>query len=342
MNYLKNTDFDKVKGLIQIPRRILVTSHTNPDGDAIGSILALFGYFKKKGHSVRVMIPDPAPAFLSWMPFHENLLVFNLQENECLKAIEEAEILFCVDYNDLNRLSKAAIAAKESSAIKVLLDHHLGPSDDFNFLISVSETSSTAELVYDFILDSNDKHLIDKDIAECIYSGIVTDTGSFSYSCNYEKTYLIVGELLKTGIDGEYIHRLIYDTYSENRIRLLGYSISEKLVVLPEFHASYIYLTKAELDRFHHEVGDTEEIVNFGLSIRGINLAAIFYEKEDMVKVSFRSKGSFAVNEIAKKYFKGGGHRNAAGANSYVPLEETIRIFLDLLPLYKKQLEKVY
>ena len=339
---MKNTDFNKVNELLQTPKRILITSHTNPDGDAIGSALALYGYFKKKGHAVHAMIPDPAPSFLSWMPFYEDILVFSLQENECLKAIKEAEVLLSVDYNNLNRLSKATIPAKESGAIKVLLDHHTGPSNDFNFLISVLGTSSAAELVYDFIIESGDKHLIDKEIAECIYSGIVMDTGSFSYSCNYEKTYLIVAELFKTGIDGEYIHRLIYDTFSEQRIRLLGYSISEKLVVLPEFHASYIYLTKAELDRFKHQVGDTEEIVNYGLSISDINLTAFFYEKEDMVKVSFRSKGSFAVNEIAKKYFNGGGHRNAAGANSFVSLEKTIRIFLDLLPLYKNQLAKVY
>ena len=339
---MKNTDFNKVNGLLKTPKRILLTSHTNPDGDAIGSILALYGYFKKKGHDVTVMIPDPSPAFLTWMPFHENILVFSLQENECLKTIKEAEILFSVDYNNLNRLSKATVPAKESRAIKILLDHHTVPSNEFKYKISVIDTSSTAELLYDFIHASGDNQLIDKDIAACIYSGIVTDTGSFSYSCNHEKTYLIVAELYRAGIDGEHIHRLIYDTFSEDRIRLLGYSISEKLVILNEFHASYIYLTKAELDRFNHQAGDTEEIVNYGLSVRDINFAALFYEKEDMVKVSLGSKGSFAVNEIAKKYFNGGGHRNAAGANSFVSLEKTIRIFLEILPLYKNQLEKVY
>lgn len=342
MNNLDNTDFDKVSNFLATPKRILLTSHTNPDGDAIGSVLALYGYFKKKGHTVRAIMPDPSPSFLSWMPFHDDILVFNRNEEECLKAISEAEILFSIDYNSLTRLSKASIPARESKAVKILIDHHTNPSADFKWQISVPGISSTAQLVYEFIVKSGDKFLIDKNIAECIYSGIITDTGSFSYSCNDEKTYRIVADLVKIGIDGEHIHRLIYDTFSENRIRLLGYSISRKLVVIPEFHASYIALTKEELDRYHHETGDTEDIVNWGLSIRDINFAGLFYEKEDMVKVSLRSKGSFPVNEIARKFFNGGGHRNAAGANSFISLDETIRIFTNLLPLYKSQLEKVY
>jgi len=231
---------------------------------------------------------------------------------------------------------------RKSGATKILIDHHTQPDNDFDLMISIIKTSSTSELIYDFIVASGDEHLIDKDIAACIYAGIITDTGSFSYSCNYEKTYLTTAALYRTGIDGEHIHRLVYDTYSENRLRLLGFSISEKLVVLKEYNAAYISLTLEELESFDHQIGDTEDIVNYALSIRDVNLAALFYEREDLVKVSLRSKGNFPVNQIAKRYFNGGGHCNAAGANCYISLEETVRIFLDLLPFYKDDLKSVY
>ncbi len=343
MDYLRNTDFGRIRELLQKPRKILIASHTNPDGDAIGSALALYGYFLKKGHTVSVMIPDPEPGFLSWMPFQENLLVFERDEATCRKAIESAELFFAVDFNHLGRLNNAGELVRNSTAVKILIDHHTLPSEDFSLMISYDDISATAEIVYDFIEASGDLGLIDRPIAECIYAGIVTDTGSFSYSCNYVRTYLIIASLYSKGIDGEHIHHLIYDTFSEHRLRLLGYSINEKLVVLQDYHAAYISLTLEELKRFHHKVGDTEDIVNFALSVDGVNLAALFYEREDgIVKVSLRSKGNFAVNEVAREYFHGGGHINAAGANCPLSLSETIKIFLDLLPRYRDQLQTVY
>ena len=288
------------------------------------------------------MIPDPDPEFLHWMPYHGHLMVFTRDEEKCLEAIQKAEIIFSVDYNGFRRLSKATEAVKRSGAVKVLIDHHTQPDPDYHYMISILDTSSTSELIYDFIKENGDEDLIDKDIAECIYAGIITDTGSFSYSCNYEKTYLITAALYRAGIDGEHIHRLIYDTYSEDRLRLLGFSISEKLVVLKEYNAAYISLTREELDRFRHQVGDTEDIVNFALSIKDINLAAFFTERDDFVKISLRSKGSFAVNQIAKKYYDGGGHENAAGANFYSTLDEAVRIFHSILPVYRERLRSVY
>jgi len=339
---LENTDFKKIAALLQTPARILITTHTNPDGDAIGASLAFFGYLSKKHHKVKVMIPDPDPEFLHWMPFHENLLVFDLDQECCLEAIREAEIIFSVDYNGFKRLANASVEVRNSKAKKILIDHHRNPENEYDLTISVIKTSSTSELIYNFIEACGETHLIDREIAECIYAGIITDTGSFSYSCNFEKTYLTIAALYKVGIDGEHIHRLVYDTYSENRLRLLGFSISEKLVVLPAFHTAYISLSKEDLDRFDYQIGDTEDIVNYALSIKDINLAALFSEREDIVKVSLRSKGNFAVNEICRKYFDGGGHANAAGANCYMSLQETIRIFLEMLPVYQDQLSKVY
>lgn len=339
---MKNYNFKDIIGEVKKHHKILITTHANPDGDAIGSSLALFGYLKKKLHEVYVMVPDPDPTFLHWMPDHENLLVFNKDRETCLKVIEQAELIFSVDYNTLDRLEEATEFVRKAKGKKILIDHHKDPDQSFHLMISDISVSSTAELIYDFIIESGDHDLIDTDIAACIYAGIITDTGSFSYSCNNEKTYQITAHLISAGIDGEHIHRMVYDTYSEDRLRLLGYSLSDKLVVLQESHTAYISLSKDDLKRFNYQVGDTEGIVNFGLSIKDINLAALFMEKEGLVKISFRSKGNFSVNDLAHKYFDGGGHNNAAGAYSYVSLQETISKFLSLLPVYTEQLKKVY
>jgi bifunctional oligoribonuclease and PAP phosphatase NrnA len=339
---LKNTDFTLIAEKISQPLRILITTHSNPDGDAIGSSLALASYLKKKAHSVQVMVPDPYPDFLAWMKGHDEILIFTANESACVKAIETAEMIIAADYNNLSRLNEAAPLVRQSKAFKVLIDHHLVPSDEFDLQISISRTSSTSELVYNFIEEMGDLDLLDKNIAECIYAGIITDTGSLSYACNYVKTYRIMAELFGLGIDGEHLHRLIYDTYSESRLRLLGYSISDQLVVLPEYHTAYITLSKEDLARFDHQIGDTEGVVNYGLSIKDINLAALFMERDGIVKVSFRSKGSFAVNTLAAEYFNGGGHRNAAGANCTTTLAETILKFKQILPLYQTMLKSVY
>ena len=339
---MKNPVFTEILGEIENHQKILITTHTNPDGDAIGSSLALYGYLMKKRHDVRVMVPDPDPAFLQWMPYHENLLVFSKDPEPCKRAIEEAELVFSVDYNSLERLEEATPFVRQAHGKKILIDHHKDPEPGFHRMASDITVSSTAEMIYNLIVEAGDIALIDKDIAACIYAGIITDTGSFSYSCNNEKTYHITAHLIASGIDGEHIHRLVYDTYSEDRLRLLGFSLSERLVVLPEAHTAYISLSKEDLLRFHHQVGDTEGIVNFALSIGDINLAALFMEREGVIKISFRSKGHFSVNDLARKHFEGGGHNNAAGAYSHVSLKETIHKFLAILPLYKEKLIKVY
>ncbi len=339
---MENTDFQKINDLLTQPASILITTHTNPDGDAIGSSLALSAYLLKKHHQVKIIVPDPFPEFLTWMPGQENVLIFKQDPDKCNSIIGEADMVFCLDFNHLNRLNEAGVQIMKSKAKKILIDHHLSPSSHFDLKISIPDTSSTSELIYDFILASGDHALLDKSIAACIYAGIVTDTGSFSYSCNYVKTYEIVADLYRLGIDGEHIHRLIYDTYSEKRLRLLGYSISDKLVVLPDYHTAYISLSREELDRFDYQVGDTEGVVNYALSMKNINLAALFMDRDGQVKISFRSKGNFSVDELARKYFNGGGHSNASGANCDTSLEETLRIFLDILPKFQKQLKSVY
>jgi phosphoesterase RecJ-like protein len=221
---------------------------------------------------------------------------------------------------------------KSSKAVKILIDHHLDPAVFTDYTISKPATSSTSELIYEFLLALNKKQLINKEVAECLYTGIVTDTGSFSYSCNYEATYLIISELIKLGIDGEQIHRLVYDTYSEDRMRLLGYCLSEKLKVFQKYGTAYISLTKEDLKKFNFKIGDTEGVVNYALSIEGISVAVLFMERDGYIKLSLRSKGNISVETIARKYYDGGGHHNASGGSSYVGMEQTLKEFEKLLP----------
>lgn len=340
--HLKNTDFKEVGRLLAEKRHILLTTHTNPDGDAIGSILAFYRYLIRKGHHVSMMVPDPYPSFLSWLHASEKILVYSEKRDDCLRAIDRANLIFALDYNDLDRIKEAGDRVRRSDAIKIVLDHHLYPADHFNLVISVADTSSTSELVFDFISAAGDEHLIDKPIAEALYTGIVTDTGSFSYSCNRVGTYKTIAELFRHGIDGEHIHRLVYDTFSEHRLRLLGHSLSERLIVLPEYHSAFIYLSAEDLDHYKYRTGDTEGVVDFALSISGINLAALFTERDNSIRISFRSKGNFSVERLARDHFQGGGHTNASGATSYMTLQETVKKFRDLLPEYRQALSEVY
>lgn len=338
MHFFKNNDhlnkevITVISKLLEVPKRITILTHVNPDGDALGSSLGLYNLLIQDKHSVSVITPNSYPSFLAWMPNCSHVLIMEKDEKQATEAVRNAEIIFCLDFNDLNRVENIGEPYLESKAVKVLIDHHLQPAPFTDYTISVAETSSTSELVYEFACELNKKHLINKDVAECLYVGITTDTGSFSYACNYVKTYLITAELFKLGVDGEHIHRLVYDTYSENRMRLLGYCLSEKLKVFHNYHTAYISLTRNELDKFNYQIGDTEGVVNYALSIEGITLAVLFMEREGYVKISMRSKGEISVNDLARKYYDGGGHHNAAGGNSELTIEDTLIKFENLLP----------
>lgn len=328
----------QINQLLGSSKNILILTHHNPDGDAIGSSLALYNYLLIKGYNSQIIVPNDFPAFLSWMPGQEKILVYTHHKEKADEFIDKADIIFCLDFNAIVRLEKLGEQVSKNKAVRIMIDHHPQPACDFDFAFSDINASSTSELIYDFIEGLGGGEIINKAIAECIYVGMMTDTGSFSYSCNSEHTYLIVAKLFKLGIDGQNIHRLVYDTYSEYRLRLLGYSLSEKFIVKAEYHTAYIYLTRAELLRFNYKIGDTEGLVNYALSIRGINLAVLFVEKEGAIRLSIRSKGDFSVNDFARKHFNGGGHRNAAGGDSYLSMDETIQFFESLLPEYKNAL----
>jgi phosphoesterase RecJ-like protein len=275
------------------------------------------------------------------MPGNDKILIHRQNEAKAEEIISQADLIFCLDYNALHRTGGMEEAIRKSPGKKFLIDHHPEPLlTDFDIYLSVVQTSSTSELVYRFIEGCSWSDLINQEIATSLFVGIMTDTGSFSFSCNYPATFEITASLLRTGINPEQIHRLVYDTYSENRLRLLGYCLSEKLTVLPEFSTAYISLSKAELDRFHHKVGDTEGIVNYALSIENIKLAVLLTERKDRIRLSFRSKGDFSVNRIARDHFNGGGHKNAAGGDSFISLDSTVKKLIEVIAQYREDIDR--
>lgn len=325
---LDKTQLASVKKLISEKNKLLIVTHNNPDGDALGSSMALYNYLINTNKDVSVITPNHFPENLAWLKGADKVCIYNQNVEKAKSIIEQAEIIFCLDFNALHRIDKMEESIKNAAAQKVLIDHHLQPQlENFNYAFSKIDISSTSELVYNFITGIDGQKAINKEIAEAIYVGILTDTGSFSYSCNYEETFAISAHLLSIGIDAEAIHRKVYDTFSESRLRLLGYCLSKKLVVIDELSTAYISLTREELNYFNYQVGDTEGLVNYALSIEHIKLAALFTEREGLVRISFRSKGDIDVNEFARKHFNGGGHHNASGATSRISLKESIAKF---------------
>jgi phosphoesterase RecJ-like protein len=318
---------------------VVIVTHHKPDADALGSSLGLAGYLKKKGHFVQVITPSDYPEFLHWMPGNEAVLAFDKsREAQIARHIEEAEIIFCLDFSALNRIEELTEFVRKSSARKVLIDHHLEPEDFAEFNQWDARAASTAGLVFNLIADLDDVQEIDPSIAECLYAGIMTDTGGFRHSNTRREEFLIASELVRLGANPTKVSKLIYDTNSLERLRLMGFVLGEKLNVLPEYHTAYMTLSAEELKKFGSQTGDTEGFVNYGLSIKGVRLSVMIYERKDSIKLSFRSLGNFNVNELARKYFDGGGHKNASGGTSGTTLEQTLQKLLTILPEYKEKL----
>jgi bifunctional oligoribonuclease and PAP phosphatase NrnA len=310
-------------------KNIVLLSHLNPDGDALGSSLGLYHFLQSFHYTnLSVLLPNGFPPFLAWMPESSKIILADRDMTLAVEVLRQADVIFCLDFNDPARtgpLSDHLVAAKGE---KILIDHHPEPKDFCKLVFSIVEISSTAELIYEFIdAFAGTTNAMDQTIAQCLYAGIVTDTGSFSYSCNSPRTYEIVAHFMQLGIDGEKIHRMIYDANTEDRLRLLGACLSTNLKVLNDCKTAYIFLSEADLNKYNYQEGDSEGFVNYGLSIEGINLAAIFIEREDIIKISFRSEGSLNVNILARKFFNGGGHKNASGGNSNESLSKTLDRF---------------
>lgn len=329
----------EVRALLNEPKKIVIITHWSPDGDAMGSSLGLYNYLIQKKHKVTVITPNDYPSFLFWLPGNKQVIDYSLKPTPAKKAVAKADIIFCLDFNSLKRLNTLGDeVSKAKKAIKFIIDHHLEPEDFADYMLHTIEACSTCELVYDLIELMEDKKLLNKAIANCLYTGIMTDTGSFRFPSTTAKTHRIIAELIDAGANNSDIHDRVYDENSEDKIKLLGFCLAEKLTVIQEYNAAFFSLRDDELKRFNYRKGDTEGVVNYALAIEGIRFAAFFVERDGEVKTSFRSKGSFNVNLFARKHFNGGGHANAAGGSSDLTLDETVIKFVSLLPQYKTKL----
>ena len=322
----------EIKKILSSKQNIVITTHVNPDGDAIGSSIALLNFLIKQGHNTSIIVPNDYPDFLKWMKNDELIINFSNSKKEAQDKIDNSSLIFCLDFNNLSRINELGDHIAKSKSKKILIDHHLEPSEFYDFKIHDVNASATAELIYDFLVEL-DSSLIDKDISEAIYTGILTDTGSFKFSMS-SKVHQIVADLMDRGININFINNKIYDSNSLDKLKLIGYALSEKLEVISNGNAAYIVLSRKDLLDHNFKKGDTEGLVNYALSITNVNMAVLIIETKERIKFSFRSIGKFSVNEFAKKYFNGGGHKNAAGGSLEDKLSVALEKFLKHISKY--------
>ena len=332
-------DLSALKEILSRPKHIVITTHHKPDGDAMGSSLGLYNYLAQKGHHVRVVSPTDYPVFLHWLPGNSEVVIYTEKKEESEQLVNNADLIFCLDFNNLSRINELGEVVRNAPGKKVMIDHHLEPEGFDDFRHWTINACATAQLVYDFIDNlMKESGLINKDVATCLYTGIMTDSGSFRFPSTTPEVHHIVANLISKGAENWRIHQLVYDNFSENRLRFLGHCLLNNLEVFPEYNTAMITVSQAELQQYQITTGDTEGLVNYALTINGIRLAALIIERSERVKLSLRSTGDFPANEICKKYFEGGGHRNAAGGQSAAPLNEVIAKFKSILPEYKSLL----
>lgn len=333
------SEITQIKTLLSTPKRIVIVPHKNPDGDAMGSTLALYHYLKQYNHLAVVIAPNDYPDFLKWLPGDDTVLKYDSNTAHCNTIIADAELIFTLDFNALHRVENMGEELANSKAIKLMIDHHQQPESYALYTYSDVTMSSTCEMVYRFIEMLGDTNKITQAMATCLYTGIMTDTGSFRFAATTSETHYIIGKLIEHGANNAEIHNNIYDTNSYERLQLLGCALSN-LKVIPELNTAYITLSQDELNQFKFKKGDTEGFVNYGLSLNNIKFAAIFIEhkQENIIKISLRSKGDFSVNEFSRRYFEGGGHTNAAGGKSDLSLNDTVEKFISILPSHKNEL----
>ena len=334
-------DINAVRELLSKPQKVVIVPHKNPDGDAIGSTLALWHYLKNMGQKATIVVPNDYPKFLKWMPGCEHILNFEKENSQAKQKIEEATLIFTLDFNHLGRIGQMETHLENADALFIMIDHHQLPADYAQIMYSDVSMSSTCEMIYNLIEYLGDIDQITPEMADCLYTGIMTDTGSFKYSSTTSRTHNVVASLIDQGAENTRAHNLVYDTNTPDRLHLLGCAL-RNMVILEEYNTAYITLSQDELDSNNFQKGDTEGFVNYGLTLSGICFAVIFIEnkEEGIVKISFRSEGDFSVNEFARKHFNGGGHTNAAGGRSDVSLSDTVAYFVSLLKDYKEQLHQ--
>ncbi|MFW0737117.1 DHH family phosphoesterase [Flavobacterium sp. T12S277] len=329
---MKIQDIQAIQLLLATPKKIAIIPHRGPDGDAMGSTLGLYHFLLKNNHQPTVIAPNDFPDFLAWLPGSETVKIFEKDTENCTRILEEAELIFTLDFNAFHRTGEMEHTLAKLSAPFIMIDHHQKPDDYALYTYSDTSFGSTCEMVYNFISFLGKKEDLDKTIATCIYTGILTDSGSFRFPGTTGNTHRIIAELIDLGVENTQIPVLLFDNSSYSRLQLLGRAL-QNMKVLEEHKTSYTSLTQDELDAFNYVKGDTEGVVNYGLSIKGIVFTAIFIEnkEEKIIKISFRSQGGFDVNQFARDHFNGGGHSNAAGGKSEVSMEETLKKFEDLV-----------
>ncbi|MCG8575832.1 MAG: bifunctional oligoribonuclease/PAP phosphatase NrnA [Flavobacteriales bacterium] len=316
-------------------KSVVITAHKSPDGDSVGSSLGLKNYLQKLGINATVCHPDPAPDFLWWMPAYQEILNYEEHKSETEAALLKADLIFCLDYNSAGRIGKLDEILEKSTAKRVMIDHHRDPDENFCDLIFSDPTnSSTSQMIFELAEAQENLSLIDSTIGSPLYCGIVMDTGSFRFPSTSEKTFLVAAALKKAGVKHWEIHEAIYDNNTENKIRMTSYALLQKLVILEDYRTSYLSLDRSEQEQYQAKKGDTEGLVNQALGIKGISMAVFMKEADGLIKMSFRSKGGIPVNDLARDYFGGGGHKNAAGGRFIGKIQDAIAKFEEVLPLF--------
>ena len=314
--------------------------HQKPDGDAMGSALGLYHFLSALGHEATVISPTNWADFLDWMPGVDKVIDFENKKEKAKSILTDTDVIFCLDFNVLHRTKHMEQPLTQASCTKILIDHHEQPQEDaFTYGISNTAKSSTCEMVYDFIVDSGHNATLNPDIAVCLYTGLMTDTGSFRFPATTASVHRMVAHLKDVGLKHTIVHEHIYDNFLENRLRFIGYALVNRLEVLYEYNTAVMYITKADLQRYNIKTGDTEGLVNYLLTIQGIKFGALVIDRDEERKWSFRSKGTFNVNTFARKHFEGGGHANAAGGRSSEGLEATVKKFKQVIQEYQIQLQ---
>ena len=321
----------EISNLFSASKNILIICHINPDGDSVGAQLALYHYFKSLGREVSMMAPNHLQEFLKWMDGADRINIFIRNRKKGQAMIEAADLIIMLDFNQSGRLGEAENAVRGSKAKMVVIDHHLDPENFADIIISDPTKCSTSELIHELVCEINGAKFLNRSYAEALYVGIITDTGNFEHGAYTSRTFRTVADLLDSGIDKDRIIKLIYNNFSSDRLRLQGFALNQRMVVLPEFKTAYIYLSREDLKTYNHTKGDTEGFVNMPLSIKGIDFSVLFIEKENFIKLSFRSRGQFPSNKFASLYFSGGGHLNASGGEYPDTLDNTIAYFLKVL-----------
>lgn len=326
--------------LLAEKRKVVITTHQKPDGDAMGSSLGLYHFLINLGHTVTVISPTNWANFLDWMPGINKVIDFEYNRDKAKRIISEAEWIFCLDFNILHRTKNLEQVLADANCIKVLIDHHQQPQEEaFNYGESDTNKSSTCEMIYDFIVGSGHSDKINLDVATCLYTGVMTDTGSFRFPSTKASVHRMVAHLKELGLEHTVIHENIYDNFLENRLRFIGNALLNRMDVLYEYNTALMFIPKSDLQKYDIKTGDTEGLVNYLLTIQGIKFAAIVIDRDEERKWSFRSKGNFDVNTFARLHFEGGGHVNAAGGRSSLSLDQTVKNFYQVIKQYEQQLQ---